>query len=1140
MPGRVMSRRFIGREAELARVEAAVDSAAGGTATAVTIAGDAGLGTSRFLDEALARIAARRPEGPLLLRGRAAGPVDPPWAAVLEALAPLLASRPRDEIRGLLARDARPILLRLRGMAEIAADVPGPRASELADPERRQPRALEALLRWLGRVAEERPILLALEDLHVADAATRSFATFVARIARSERICLVVSYQPDRMTREHPLRENLAIIEGGLRPPTRINLVPLTRREIAALVEGIEGERPSASTVVLVAERSAGSPLVVEELVAARRELRSTTLTGTLADLVAARLARRSADCRHVLRLLAAAERPMDRARLLRAAAAVGVPPAHAQPGGDDRSLAGPSPRRANGGLAGDVVGGLAEAIDHGFIRSGPESRIEVRHELLARAILADLLPGARLGYRAAAAEAFEDEPMVAAVHWRTAHRLVEARRAAMEAGRLALRLEAPLDALAAFELGLDLPAAASAVGAEGSPAEAAPAASSSLPASTPPSDSAATSPSGAPTAVSVPAGWSHVDVAAIGHVDGEPSMPLAPTDDADVIAQLAAQAAHAAMRPTRAVAYGENALGGMVDHRARMAHAVLEAQLGRYRLAAGDATGATRALRRAADTVPGGPTIWRVRILALLAQERMIAGAFGDAERAATEALEIARRLGEGAEPEAIHASTTLAVVRGWGDAPETAVPLLEAALERSKALGLVEEWWRALANMAVVLEVLGRSNEAVDRAYRGMAELRDMDLDAVYGNLLAGNVAGILVDVGRWSEARELSLRALDWSPAGIPFVNAILNLVIVEIESEAGEEAGRLLGRILVELETGGDLQFAVPAWQATASYAMWSGDLADARRAAERGWTRLRGTEDWVLVARMAATALEVESAIVTEALERRRIGDVAASRERAGRILAEAEATVARARAEGEGTGRGEPEASLAAARAFQARLHGRDDPARWAELATRWHDIGDPYREAKARWRQAESIMGAAAAGGGRGTRGRTDARVVRVDAREPMMQAVALAMRLGARPLLRALRELGHRALIQLPPEVDELLARPAIVRTDQRPEVAPGPVAEAAPVLNGRPARAAAGGDTFGLSRRELEVLALISRGRTNREIGDRLFISQKTVGVHVGNILAKLGVSGRVEAAAVAIRLGLEDGRAGTPGR
>jgi DNA-binding CsgD family transcriptional regulator len=66
----------------------------------------------------------------------------------------------------------------------------------------------------------------------------------------------------------------------------------------------------------------------------------------------------------------------------------------------------------------------------------------------------------------------------------------------------------------------------------------------------------------------------------------------------------------------------------------------------------------------------------------------------------------------------------------------------------------------------------------------------------------------------------------------------------------------------------------------------------------------------------------------------------------------------------------------------------------------------------------------------------------------------------------------------------------------------------------------------------DTFGLSSREREVLGLIVDGRTNREIGEHLFISQKTVGVHVGNILAKLGVSGRVEAATAALRLGLAE--------
>jgi DNA-binding NarL/FixJ family response regulator len=64
------------------------------------------------------------------------------------------------------------------------------------------------------------------------------------------------------------------------------------------------------------------------------------------------------------------------------------------------------------------------------------------------------------------------------------------------------------------------------------------------------------------------------------------------------------------------------------------------------------------------------------------------------------------------------------------------------------------------------------------------------------------------------------------------------------------------------------------------------------------------------------------------------------------------------------------------------------------------------------------------------------------------------------------------------------------------------------------------------------FGLSKRELEVLALIAEGRSNPEIGRRLFITRKTVAVHVSNILTKLGVSGRVEAAAAAIRLGITD--------
>jgi DNA-binding NarL/FixJ family response regulator len=64
----------------------------------------------------------------------------------------------------------------------------------------------------------------------------------------------------------------------------------------------------------------------------------------------------------------------------------------------------------------------------------------------------------------------------------------------------------------------------------------------------------------------------------------------------------------------------------------------------------------------------------------------------------------------------------------------------------------------------------------------------------------------------------------------------------------------------------------------------------------------------------------------------------------------------------------------------------------------------------------------------------------------------------------------------------------------------------------------------------ESFGLTRRETQVLVLVTEGRTNRQIGRELFITEKTASLHVSRILAKLGVASRVEAAAVAHRLGL----------
>jgi DNA-binding NarL/FixJ family response regulator len=70
----------------------------------------------------------------------------------------------------------------------------------------------------------------------------------------------------------------------------------------------------------------------------------------------------------------------------------------------------------------------------------------------------------------------------------------------------------------------------------------------------------------------------------------------------------------------------------------------------------------------------------------------------------------------------------------------------------------------------------------------------------------------------------------------------------------------------------------------------------------------------------------------------------------------------------------------------------------------------------------------------------------------------------------------------------------------------------------------------------DRYGLTARELDVIALVAEGRTNRQIADALFISAKTASVHVSNILGKLGVSNRGEAGAAARRLGLSPSPSG----
>jgi DNA-binding CsgD family transcriptional regulator/tetratricopeptide (TPR) repeat protein len=533
---------------------------------------------------------------------------------------------------------------------------------------------------------------------------------------------------------------------------------------------------------------------------------------------------------------------------------------------------------------------------------------------------------------------------------------------------------------------------------------------------------------------------------------------------------------------------------------------------------------------RRAARLIPSEAIRERALILGSLAQVLMLEGLFSEAERLCREAIGVARSAGPAARGEEGHAICTLGITKVWGEDPEAGVALLREARSIAEELGRLGDIFRATANLTTALDVLGRRREAVDVAMTGIEAARAFGQEATYGNFLRGNGADSLFILGRWEECRRLGETALEWSPVGLNFVNAATNLAMVAVETRSGEVAGRLLGRLMLELETVPDAQASAPAYLAAASFALWHQDLGDARRAVELGWAPIRDTEDWVLIARMAATFLETDAAVFVDARERRDLPVLAETRERAHRVLERAEEAVATSGvARGIGSRR-EADAHLATARAFQARIDGRDQASAWDALARTWEDLGIPYQVARARWRQAEAALGAG------------DGRPGRTAARRPLLDAVRIARELGARPLLRELEELAGRARIAIPDVPG--------AESDVEPETTGIPVAVAiGPGRDGStdgtglevgglarefvgPARPKSA--VFGLSPREREVLLWLAAGRTNREIGEHLFISQKTVGVHVGNILSKLSVSGRVEAAAVAIRLGLTDRR------
>ncbi|MFD8003176.1 helix-turn-helix transcriptional regulator [Streptomyces mirabilis] len=393
-----------------------------------------------------------------------------------------------------------------------------------------------------------------------------------------------------------------------------------------------------------------------------------------------------------------------------------------------------------------------------------------------------------------------------------------------------------------------------------------------------------------------------------------------------------------------------------------------------------------------------------------------------------------------------------------------------LRQARDLARRAGNVSVEMRALFNLAIGAYESGALDECLTWLAEGLERANRSGLvSSPYALELRYLQSLILYTLGRWDEcARAAAVDAERLPPAGGFAVGPALYVALARGEEGAAERARALL-----------DGPFD---WMATLVAGIVLTDAAALRGDPEGAVASVRATLASLsdgsgsgrpdIGVRLAALAL---SAVADAAVELRLTGDEAGARrwvDLATELVEVARSTAAK----GEDGSRQGPEGLAWLARAEAEWLRARSGPevAAW-EQAVAAFDYGDPYELARCERRLAEALLVADR----------------REEAAERARAARDTAVRLGAVPL----RE-----------ELDTLIRR--------------GRLADSPSAADRVPA----------LTARESDVLRLLARGRTNRQIGEELFITGKTASVHVSNILAKLGASGRTEAVAIAYREGL----------
>jgi DNA-binding CsgD family transcriptional regulator len=365
----------------------------------------------------------------------------------------------------------------------------------------------------------------------------------------------------------------------------------------------------------------------------------------------------------------------------------------------------------------------------------------------------------------------------------------------------------------------------------------------------------------------------------------------------------------------------------------------------------------------------------------------------------------------------------------------------------------------------------MLGRPREA---ARLGAAGLEAMRGSGVENTVLEANYIEALLAIGEWDTADEASANALRAVTANYPYmlfgIRAYLEIGRGRFdEARAHLDAGRETLRPDRALGIWDVLHAELALWEhrwTEAEQAVGNSlAAASSRQAAQlRVWFCATGLRAQAELAALARARRDGEAADTWLARADKLVGD-------ARRAAAEASAVTPNA------------EGWLALAEAEYVRACGIARPETWSRAADVWDRLERPPPAAYCRWREAEALVADGAP--------RTEVGV-------PLRDAYTVATRLGAKPLLQELELLAQRARLDLTPPDAE--SEDGGQRIEQ----------------------------VLGLTHREAEVLSLVARGYTNREIANALVISVKTASVHVSHILRKLDAPNRVEAAAIAHRL------------